>query len=525
MRSGSLVRSVSVFSLAAVLMAPLPALAAEAAVIQAQSTAPAVVPDLGRYPQSFADLAQQLLPAVVNISTLQTLDQGGQGGEGQPPEMEMPQLPPGSPFEDFFKDFMERGGRDGKPRKASALGSGFIIDAENGYIITNNHVIDGADQITVILQDDTNLPATLVGTDEKTDVAVLKVDPKAHPLVSVSWGDSDTMRVGDWVLAIGNPFGLGGTVTQGIISARARDINSGPYDDYLQTDASINRGNSGGPMFNLAGQVIGINTAIFSPSGGSIGIGFAVPSSLAKGVTAQIIQYGHTKRGWLGVRIQMVTKEIAESLDFGAPRGALVASVSPEGPAAKAGIQAGDIILSFDGKPVEEMRRLPRVVAETEIGKSVAVEVWRKGKVLSLKTSVAQLETAEENGLLTDKGKKPEKPVPGNEDKAEGLSLVSLTDDVRAHYDIADNVEGVLVTAVDENSAAAERDLREGDVIVEAAQTAVKSPKDFVAQVNSLRKAGRKSIFLLVERKGDLRFVALPLDEPKADKKPEDKKK
>lgn len=477
-------------------------------------------------PDSFADLAEKLLPAVVNISTLQVLN------ANNAPEADIPQFPPGSPFEQFFKDFMEqqgrgengRGGNGGSHmRRAAALGSGFIIDAGEGYVVTNNHVIQDAEEITVILQDDTNLPAKLIGRDEKTDLALLKVNPSGHHLTAVPWGNSDVLRVGDWVLAIGNPFGLGGTVTQGIISARARNINSGPYDDFLQTDASINRGNSGGPMFNLKGEVIGINTAIFSPSGGSIGIGFAIPSNLAKGVITQLVEYGRTKRGWLGVRIQAVTPDIAESLNFGTPRGALIAGVTPDGPAAKAGILAGDIVTAFNGKPIEEMRRLPRIVAETPVGEDAQITVWRSGETKNLTVKVAELEQAEDEGL-TDSGNKPDSTdeQPLSEDKAYGIALSSLTRNLRAQYEIADSVNGVIITHVDEDSKAAERDLQEGDVIVEASQTEVKTPAEFMAKVEEAKKSGRKSIFLLVDRKGDMRFVALPLEDSKpADDKPD----
>ena len=465
-------------------------------------------------PDSFADLAERLLPSVVNISTISTV-KGEEGGN----EEDMPQFPPGSPFEEFFKQFREqqrRQGGNGRAHRAAALGSGFIIDAQQGYVVTNNHVVADADEIKVILQDDTNLTAKLVGRDEKTDIALLKVEPAGHKLTAVPFGDSDAMRVGDWVIAIGNPFGLGGTVTQGIISARARDIQSGPYDDFLQTDASINRGNSGGPMFNLKGEVVGINSAIYSPSGGSIGIGFAIPSNLAKSVLDQLKDYGRTKRGWLGVRIQVVTPEIAESLNFGAPRGALIASITPEGPAAKAGIEAGDIVLQFDGKPIEEMRRLPRIVAETPVGKDVPIQVWRKGAVKNLTVKVAELEEAEKDGLIetSDKGEdNPETPVA--EAKSYGLSLSTLTPALREQYNIDEGVNGVLVTKVDEDSKAAEQDLKEGDVIVAANQQDVKSPAEFTKQVDGVKAAGRKSIFLLVSRGDDLRFVALPLEEPK----------
>src|SRR5205823_4830656 len=344
-------------------------------------------------PDSFADLAEKLLPSVVNISTTQTL-KSDRGRERAGPEV--PQFPPGSPFEEFFRDFFDRGapksGRpEAQPRKATSLGSGFIIDPA-GYVVTNNHVIADADEITVILHDDTNLKAELIGRDTKTDIAVLKVKTD-KPLSAAVWGDSDAARVGDWVVAIGNPFGLGGSVTAGILSARQRDINSGPYDDFLQTDASINRGNSGGPMFNMDGQVIGINTAIYSPSGGSIGIGFAIPSALAKGVVAQLIgEPDHiVHRGWLGVRIQAVTDEIAESLGLDKAKRALVASVNDIGPAQGGSIQPGDVILTFDGKPVTDMRHLPRLVAETPVDKSVPVTVWRKRKETPLHVKVGKL--------------------------------------------------------------------------------------------------------------------------------------
>lgn len=488
--------------------------------VQAQTAsapvaAPAPVPvnpATGR-PDSFADLAQRLLPSVVNISTVQLIN------EPTGPQMEMPQFPPGSPFEDFFKDFMEQQEKNGRrapqQRHGASLGSGFIINAEEGYIVTNNHVIADAESIKVILQDDTNLDARIVGRDEKTDLAIIKVTPGNHKLVAVPWGDSDAMRVGDWILAIGNPFGLGGTVTQGIVSARARDIQSGPYDDYLQTDASINRGNSGGPMFNLAGQVVGINSAIFSPTGGSIGIGFAIPSNLAKSVINQLIEFGRTKRGWLGVRIQGVTQEIAESLNFGTARGALIASVTPDGPAAKAGIEAGDIVTMFDGKPIEEMRRLPRIVAETPVGKSVSIQVWRKGATKELTVTVAEMEQSEADAKDNASAEEEDsKDVPVAEAKAYGLSLSTLTDDLRSHYELPDSLQGVVITAVEDNSQAADRGLEEGDVIVEANQTEVKTPDELVKKLDEVKASGRKSVFLLVARKDDMRFTALPFEAP-----------
>ncbi|WP_448208739.1 DegQ family serine endoprotease [Azospirillum sp. sgz302134] len=463
-------------------------------------------------PGSFADLAEKLLPAVVNISTSQAVPQRQQGSRP-----ELPQFPPGSPFEEFFRDFFDRQQQEQpqqqQSRKATSLGSGFIIDAKNGLVVTNNHVIQDADEITVILQDDTNIKAELVGKDTKTDVALLKIKTN-HPLTAVPFGDSDAMRVGDWVLAIGNPFGLGGSVTAGIISARQRDISAGPYDDFLQTDASINRGNSGGPMFNLNGEVIGINTAIFSPSGGSVGIGFAIPSNLAKQVVAQLREFGKTRRGWLGVRIQAVTPEIAESLGLQAHKGALVASVTPNGPAAKAGIVAGDVVTKFDGKEIGEMRRLPRVVAETPIDKAVPVEVFRKGKAQTLQVKVGELEAAEESGLLAavpDDRRQPQQAPAQKPTETLGLKLTNITPELRQQFEIKPELKGVVVTEVSNNSTASEKGMRAGDVIIEVGQEEVRKPEDVTSKIQKAKEQGKKSILLLVDRKGDLRFVAIPL--------------
>ncbi len=330
-------------------------------------------PAVSMIPASFADLAEALSPAVVNISSTQKTIIPNDFPE-------MPEFPEGSPFEDFFEEFMGRRGK-GRPRTpAASLGSGFIIDANKGYIITNNHVIRDAESVQITLANDVTIDAEIIGTDEKTDIAVLKVDDKSLNLTAVSFGDSDNLRVGDWTLVIGNPFGLGGSVTAGILSARARDISSGPYDDYLQTDASINRGNSGGPLFDMSGNVIGINTAIFSPTGGSVGIGFAIPSNLAKPVINQIIKYGRTRRGWLGVRVQKVTEEIAESLGLEQPTGALIASVNTDGPAHIAGLKAGDIILEINDQKIQEMKSLPRIVAENDINTTATIKFWRDNK-------------------------------------------------------------------------------------------------------------------------------------------------
>jgi len=451
----------------------------------------------GPPPESFADLAERLLPAVVNISATQV------SKKRRLPEM--PQFPPGSPFEEFFRDFFERNQGNSKPRKSSSLGSGFIIDAA-GYVVTNNHVIEDAEEITVILQDDTNLKATIIGRDKKTDLALLKVEPK-NPLPFVKWGPSAKVRVGDWILAIGNPFGLGGTVTAGIISASKRDINSGPYDSYLQTDASINRGNSGGPMFDLDGGVIGVNTAIYSPSGGSIGIGFAIPSDQARVVIDQLRKFGRTRRGWLGVRIQTVTKQIAESLELGKPRGALVAGVNDKGPAKESGLKAGDVILTFDGKPVEVMRDLPRIVAETPIDKVVKFKVWRNGengKTVDLSVKIGELPQDVKTAKIT-----------GIENKSVlemlGMTLAELNDALRRRYKLDSRAKGVLVLDVKEGSAGKKGGLQAGDLIVEVAPDTVRTPKEFKERIDRARKAKRKTVLLLTERKKVRQFVVLPV--------------
>jgi serine protease Do len=451
-------------------------------------------------PDSFADLAEKLLPTVVNISTSQTLKAAG-------PKLALPDLPPGSPLEDFFKDFLEK--NRALPRHVTSLGSGFIIDP-SGYVVTNNHVIADADQITVTLNDGTSLSAKLVGRDEKTDLALLKVRP-AKPLPFTKFGDSDHARVGDWVIAIGNPFGLGSTVTAGIVSARNRDINAGPYDDFIQTDAPINRGNSGGPLYDMDGNVVGVNSAIFSPSGGSVGIGFAIPSNLVKDIIGQLRQYGATRRGWVGVSIQQITPEIAQAMGLPSSAGALISSVDAGGPAAKAGVKNGDVVIAFDGKPILDNRALPRIVADTPAGKTVNVEVLRGGKKHGLKLTVAKLRDQ-------TKKKAPARPVaktppPGQKSKIAqlGLSLAILDADGRGQYKIAASVNGVLVTDVDPDSAAADKNLRPGDVIVEVQSQAVRTPGDVAKRIEADARAGRKLDVLLVNRNNQMTFVALPL--------------
>ncbi|MBO6521228.1 MAG: DegQ family serine endoprotease [Rhodospirillales bacterium] len=449
-------------------------------------------------PESFSGLAKKLLPTVVNISTTQTVE--GRGG------LDIPQLPPGSPFEDFFKDFFERNQPQQRSRKATSLGSGFIVDPK-GYVVTNNHVIDGADEISVILHDDTRLKAELVGRDPKTDIAVLKVEFDGDlPIAEI--GNSDEIEVGDWVIAIGNPFGLGGTVTAGIISARGRDINSGPYDDYLQTDASINRGNSGGPMFNMDGEVIGVNTAIFSPTGGSVGIGFAVPTSTASPVIRQLIKNGEVRRGWLGVHIQSVTPEIAESLGLKEAKGAMVASVVEDGPAANSDIKAGDVILEFGGVDVPEMRRLPRIVADVEPDTTVDVTVWRDGGEKSVKVTVGTLkEQPTEVAAVNTKDTGAERSVEGL-----GLKVAALDQSMRERFQLDEKAKGVVVTEVDATGPAAEKGLQPGDRIIQVSQSDVTEPEDVNRKVDEAKAQGRKSVLLRVESQQGLRFVAIRID-------------
>ena len=466
-------------------------------------------PASARGPEGIADVAEKVIDAVVNISTTQTVEAKGGSAEGK---RAIPQLPPGSPFEDFFDDFFKnrRGGKGGglQPHKANSLGSGFIIDP-SGIVVTNNHVIADSDEINVILNDGTKVKAELVGVDKRTDLAVLKFKPP-HPLTAVKFGDSDKLRLGEWVIAIGNPFSLGGTVTAGIVSARNRDINNGPYDSYIQTDAAINRGNSGGPLFNLNGEVVGVNTLIISPSGGSIGIGFAVPSKTVSAVVDQLRQFGELRRGWLGVRIQQVTDEIAESLNIKPARGALVAGVEDSGPAKPAGIQTGDVIVTFDGKDIKDPKDLSRIVADTAVGKTVDVVIIRKGKEETKKVTLKLLADSDKAVPASVKTQPDaEKPVT---QKALGLDLATLSKELRARYKIKDSVKGVIVTDVEADSDAAEKRLSAGDVIVEVAQESVSSAADIRNRVDKLKKDGKKSVLLMISNgAGEVRFVALPL--------------
>jgi serine protease Do len=454
-------------------------------------------------PESVADIAERLTPAVVNISTSQV----DNGDDAVP----MPDLPEGSPFREFFEEFFNRQDRDPqqpqRPRRVSSLGSGFVI-APEGIIVTNNHVIEQADEVEVNFADGTTLNAEVVGRDLKTDLAVLRVDPP-QPLAYVEFGDAEAIRVGDWVMAIGNPFGLGGSVTLGIISARNRNINSGPYDDFIQTDAAINRGNSGGPLFNMDGAVVGINTAIISPTGGSIGIGFAIPTTIAKNVIDQLIEFGATRRGWLGVRIQSVGEDIATSLGLDEAKGALIADVTPAGPAEASGIRPGDVVVRFDGKVVSEMRDLPRIVADTPVGKKVIVELMRDGKLEQVEVEIGRLEEGEvvaQNGSPDD---------PEAQRTVLGMTLAPLSEELRQRFNIPADSQGAVVIEVDPDGPAAEKNIEPGDVITEAGERDVVGPADIEGRVGELQAEGRSSILLLVRktgRDGDPSFVALRLE-------------
>ena len=455
----------------------------------------------------FSELADELIPSVVSVSVIISRETVNQP--------RAPQFPPGSPFEDFFKDFFERRGiprQDTPPqrprRNETAQGSGFIIH-DKGLIVTNNHVIAGASSITVVLHDGKTLQAKLVGADAKTDLALLKVKTDIK-LKAVSWGNSDEVKVGNWAMAIGNPFGLVNTVTVGIVSARARDINAGPFDDFIQTDASINRGNSGGPLFNLKGQVIGVNTAIYSPSGGSVGIGFAIPSALAENIVEQLEEYGRTIRGWLGVRIQTVTEDLASSLGLDKPYGALVASVIPNSPAEKAGIKPGDIILDFNGSEVTEMRKLPRLVAETKVNSRSSLTIWRNEKKKSLKVVIAEMKE-EENKVKESKDTTEPETLQSDYFKQLGITLSSITKDIRMRQNIPENVSGLLVTKVEQNTDAEIKGIRPGDIIQEINQVSVNNINAFRKIINSL-KGSKKGVLLLVNRQGNINFVALKLN-------------
>lgn len=456
-------------------------------------------------PASFADVVAPLIPAVVNISTTQQVKTPAVEFPGLPPGMENdPQL---APFRELFRGFGAPVQRGPRTQKVTSLGSGFVIDAD-GYIVTNNHVIADATDITVTFHDDSKLKAKLIGKDPKTDLALLKVSsPKK--LAYVDFGNSDKARVGDWVVAIGNPFGLGGSVTAGIVSARGRNINAGAYDDFIQTDAAINRGNSGGPLFNMDGDVIGVNSAIFSPTGTNIGIGFAVPSNLAEPVITQLKKFGKIHRGWLGVKIQPVTDEVANSIGLKDAKGALVLEITPEGPAAGSGLMPGDVITAFGGKEVTEMRSLPRIVADTPVGERAKVTVLRKGATKEFTVKLGELpddavlakegaEDAQEGAALTG-------------DRVLGLSVKPLTRSLKQQFNLADSLSGLLVVGVQPDSDAAEKGFSQGDVILDVNQQRVDSVETLKAQVKAAKDGKRAFVLLRVVRGQDTLFITLPL--------------
>ncbi|MFN8971665.1 MAG: Do family serine endopeptidase [Alphaproteobacteria bacterium] len=458
-------------------------------------------------PASFADMLAPKMAAVVNISTLQKIKTSGVplGFENLPND---PQL---APFKDFFEQFqreMERRGGGPREREATSLGSGFVIDP-TGFVVTNYHVVAQADAVWVIFSDNTKLKAKIIGMDAKTDLALLKVEP-TKPVTYVSFGNSDALRVGDWVVAVGNPFGLGGSVSAGIVSARGRNINAGPFDDFIQTDAAINRGNSGGPLFNAGGEVVGINSAIFTPTGGSVGIGFAVPSALAEPVITQLKTNGKLHRGWLGVKVQEVTEEVANSMDLGKPRGALVLEITPNGPAQGSGILPGDVVVRFNGKPIDEMRNLPRMVAETKVGTKAELTVWRQGNEKTFAITLGEL--PDDSKPVKKPALQDEKGAPLAPEKLQrGMVLEPLTPQVRLSNAIPENINGLLVVGVSDDSAAAARGIRPGDVLAEANQRPLTSRVAFDKVFEDAAREKRGYVLLRVVRQGEAGFVTLPV--------------
>ena len=444
-------------------------------------------------PESFAELAEKISPAVVNITTSAMIAAPTDG---------MPMVPEGSPFKDFFDDFGGPG--QGGPQRSEALGSGFVV-SEDGYIVTNNHVIEGADEITIEFFGGEKLTAKLVGTDPKTDIALLKVESD-KPLPFVTFGNSDLMRVGDWVMAMGNPLGQGFSVSAGIVSARGRQLQ-GSYDDFIQTDAAINRGNSGGPLFNMDGQVVGVNTAILSPNGGSIGIGFSMASNVVGKVVDQLKQFGETRRGWLGVRIQDVTPDVAEAMGLADAKGALVTDV-PDGPAKDAGIQSGDVITRFGTNDVSSAGDLTRRVADAPIGEAVPVIVLREGRTETLAVTLGRREDAEAKTMPAS-SPAPEAP---KEMETLGLTLAPLDDEMRSQLGLDPSSAGLMIMKVDQASEAYTKGLVEGDLITEAGQQKIVRLQDLEDRIKEAKDAGRKSILLLVRRGGDPRFVALSIE-------------
>lgn len=452
-------------------------------------------------PESFADLAESVSKSVVKITTTSEVEAGGVPGfpEGMVPE--------GSPFEEFFREFQDRnGGNEQRRRPSEGLGSGFVI-SEDGLIVTNNHVIEGADEIMVEFLDGESLEATLVGTDPKTDIAVLKVTAD-KPLSVVAFGNSDDARVGEWVIAVGNPLGQMFSVSAGIISARGRSL-SGAYDDYIQTDAAINRGNSGGPLFNMDGEVIGVNTAILSPNGGSIGIGFSMASNVVSKVVDQLVEFGETRRGWLGVRIQDISQDMADALGMENTKGVLVSEV-PDGPAKDAGILAGDVILSFDGQDVANTRELVAIVGDSEVGAKVRTVILRDGETQTILVTLGRRETEEANAFPTTE--QPTAPAEPQNQEINGMTLSPITPSVREGMALDPEVSGVVVMDIDTDSDAFEKGLRRGDIIREVGRTPVETPDDVKAGLAKAKDAGRNSALLLVLRDGDTRFVAVSIE-------------
>jgi serine protease Do len=486
-----------------VLAAPLPhANTARAALCAlglglALAIAPALPARAFGAPDSFAELAEKVSPSVVNITTSSIV---------ATTTSDAPMVPEGSPFEDFFKDFMDRNGQgDDRPQRSEALGSGFVV-SEDGFIVTNNHVIEGADEINIEFFGGKQLPAKLIGTDPKTDIALLKVEAEGLPFVA--FGNSDEMRVGDWVMAMGNPLGQGFSVSAGIVSARGREL-SGAYDDFLQTDAAINKGNSGGPLFNLDGDVVGVNTAILSPSGGSIGIGFSMASNVVTKVVDQLREFGETRRGWLGVKIQDVTPDVAEAMNLSVSAGALITDV-PEGPARDAGLLAGDVITKFDGKDISDVRDLTRTVADSPFGEEVPVVVQRSGEEMTIPVILGRREEAEAADARPDSS--DDSPNAPAESELLGLTVQPMTDEIAKSLDLPTGSEGLVIMAVDAASDAGAKGLAAGDVIVEAGQQKVTNVKDLQSRVDAAKDEGRKSILLLIRREGNPRFVALSVE-------------
>lgn len=487
---------------AAVTAMGLAAITALPTVTPADTTTAVAAPSfIAGAPGSFADLAQKVSPAVVNVSSTHVMAEQG---------VQMPfAFPPGSPFEDFFKQFQgPQGQAPQRERKVTSLGSGFIIDA-SGYIVTNNHVIDNAKDIEVTLTDGSEYPAKLIGTDPKTDLALLKVETK-KPLPYVSLGDSDKIRIGDWVMAVGNPFGLGGTVTAGIVSARGRDIHEGPYDDFLQIDAAINQGNSGGPTFSTDGSVIGINTAIFSPSGGSVGIGFAIPSNLAKPIIAELKDQGRVERGWLGVSIQELTPDLTQGMGLGSDKGALIASVQDGSPAAQAGLKPGDVVVDFGKHEIASPKDLSRVVAETASGTTVPVKVWRDGSERTINVTVTDMKeevaSADSQGPGSNGG-----PAASDSVQQLGATLAPVTEETRQRYGLADGAQGVLIADLDQDSVLAEQDVRPGDVIERINNRKVTEPSDVAKALREARADKRSAVVMLIDRDGNDHFVAVQI--------------